>query len=295
MLARFWGTRGSIPAPGQGTRRFGGNTSCVELHDGDELLILDAGTGMRELGIDLARRFPESLDAHLLISHTHWDHIQGFPFFAPVYRPQTTLRIWDSARPGRVHALLRGQMSGETFPVPFDALSARIVEGHLEDGVNDLGGFRVRRAAQQHPGGSWGFRVERGGLSVVYATDSELDKLLPDPSLPTRHPSRLRVLPSAVVDFFRGADLMIADAQYTDSEYTSHEGWGHARASTVVDLAVQAGVSRLSLFHHDPQQDDEALLRKLDACRQRATAHGGTMEIALAREGVEVKVATLLR
>jgi phosphoribosyl 1,2-cyclic phosphodiesterase len=290
MIVRFWGTRGSIPTPGHKTRRYGGNTSCVAIEIGDRLLICDGGTGLRELGLDLVSRGSKKLEAHLFFSHMHWDHIQGFPFFVPAYAPDNELYVYETA-PGedRVQRLLHGQMRSEYFPVTFSDLGARIHGRHFSESVLDLGGVRVRCLEQKHPGRSFAYSFESGGRKVVYATDSELDLLLEDPELPERDPEALRRLPAPLVDFVRGADLLIADAQYTDEEYPKKRGWGHARANTVVDLARQAGVAQCALFHHDPMHSDDMVDQKIAIAEARAARAGEKTVIFGAREGMALK------
>lgn len=291
-FVRFWGTRGSIPTPGHGTRVYGGNTSCVELRFGDVLVICDGGTGLRELGLDLLDRVgDQALEAHLFFSHTHWDHIQGFPFFGPAYRPSTRLHVWD-VEPGddRVYRLLCGQMRHDYFPVSFADLGAEIESRHFQAHRTSLDGVAVTAHVQEHPGTSFGFAFEHDGKKIVYATDNELDRLLVDGKAALERPDARRLCPPAVVDFVSGAELLIADGQYTDDEYVAKRGWGHARASTLVDLALQAGVKQLAIFHHDPAHSDADVDRIVRSCRQRAERLGGELVVFAAREGVELKV-----
>ena len=291
MFVKLWGTRGSIPTPGHGTQKYGGNTSCVEIHRGDAVLVCDAGTGIRELGVDLARRGDRELAMHLFFSHTHWDHIQGFPFFGPAYDPSKTLHIWDLDHAGgRVHDLLSGQMQEAYFPVTFAQLGARIVPEGLGAQPQEVEGIVVRHLAQPHPGGCAAFSFEADGRKVVYLTDTELDTLLRDPEDSFRNPGSHREMPRELVDFVRGADLLIGDGQYTDEAYASHRGWGHPRAFTTVDLAIEAEVAQLAVFHHDPMETDALLERKLDACAARAKAAGSPIVVFGAREGLEFKL-----
>ncbi len=291
MFVSFWGVRGSIPTPGPTTSMHGGNTSCVEVRVDDSLFICDGGSGLRELGIDLLRRSTAPIEAHFLFSHMHWDHIQGFPFFAPIYMPNNTFHIYGTS-PGdtRYHRLLSGQMSSSYFPVDYGDLGGNIVSADLSDGFRLIEGVQVSCMVQKHPGISWAYKFEKDGQKVVYATDTELDLLLPDPKLPVNRPRALRPMPSDLVAFCRDADLLIADAQYTDDQYPSKAGWGHPRATTTVDLAVQAGVKALALFHHDPMHTDNDIKRLVAVCRARAERHGSEMFVYAAREGFEVRV-----
>jgi len=287
---RCWGVRGSIPTPGPRTRRYGGNTSCVEIRSETTILIFDAGTGLRELGVSLLRNPPkEGLDLHLFLSHPHWDHIQGFPFFGSAYLKSTTLTVYGSEK-NENYQLLSGQMSNAYFPVSFKDLSARIVPKAFKNDEVEAGDFVVRRFQQKHPGGSSGFRVEHADGVAVYATDSELDQVLTDPTGPTKSPRSLRRLPTELVSAVKNADLLIADAQYTDEEYAAKVGWGHPRANTVVDLAIQGGVKQLALTHHDPMQADRDVDAKVFTAVERANAIGAQLEIFGAREGVTLRI-----
>jgi phosphoribosyl 1,2-cyclic phosphodiesterase len=290
FLVRFWGVRGSIPTPGRGTYRYGGNTSCLELDIDGTLFVCDAGTGVRELGADLMER-DGPVHVHWFFSHMHWDHIQGFPFFTPVYVPGNRFTIYG-VRTGdtRFARLLSGQMRSSYFPVEFADL-----QGNIE--ANDLGptmareveGVMVRSFEQHHPGLSYGYSFEKNGVKVVYSTDNEIDMLLADPELPLRDPAAMRPIPADLVAFCSKADLLICDAQYGDEDYPSRVGWGHPRATTVVDLAVQAGARQLALHHHDPMHNDDAVEAHVAICRQRAKAHGSDLFVFAAREGFAVR------
>jgi phosphoribosyl 1,2-cyclic phosphodiesterase len=290
-FVKFWGTRGSIPTPGNRTRRYGGNTSCVEVRFDDTLFICDAGTGLRELGVDLLSRY-DRLEGHLFISHTHWDHIQGFPFFSPVYRPTTTVHVYDvESTDDRIRRLLQGQMSSEEyFPVHFHELGAAIRFANLGSGQKTIDGATVSYHEQTHPGRSFGYGFSRDGKKVVYATDNELDLIVENQTDCVKQPDVLRRLPDSFVRFAADADLLIADGQYTDDEYMAKTGWGHARASTAVDLAVQAHVKQLAIFHHDPMHSDRDIDATIEACRRRAAQHGSDLVVFGAREGLELKL-----
>jgi len=292
FFVKFWGTRGSIPTPGARTRRYGGNTSCVEVRTEDAIFICDGGTGLRELGIDLSRRYPsQPLTLHMFFSHPHWDHIQGFPFFAPVYAPTNTIYVYGASKGDHSIAdLLSGQMQSSYFPVDFKDLSGKIIAAELDGGSATVHDVRVTAFRQQHPGGSLGFIFEHDARKVVYSTDNELDKMLPDPDAVLRDPWALRKLPDEMVEAARGADLLIADAQYTDGEYAPKVGWGHPRASTVVDWAVAAGVKHVALYHHDPMHADRDVEAKVDSCNERAKRHGAKLTVFAAREGMELKI-----
>lgn len=251
MFVRFWGVRGSIASPGASTAEVGGNTSCVEVRCGSQRLILDAGTGLRALGDSLlAEKKP--IDATLLLSHFHWDHIQGLPFFVPAYLPSTKLTIVGSSD-GR-HSLrdkLSRQMTEPHFPVQLDDLSAEL--GYREARPNqalEIGDVQVRVARLNHPGGVFAYRIEHAGRSIVYATDTEHYACV-DPVLK---------------QLAEGADMLIYDAQYTPEEYRgdagrSKVGWGHSTYVAGIEVARASGVKKLVLFHHDPQRTDEGVAR----------------------------------
>jgi phosphoribosyl 1,2-cyclic phosphodiesterase len=290
-FVRFWGTRGSIPTPGSKTRKYGGNTSCVELEIDETLFVCDGGTGLRELGLDLQQRRPGGVEAHMLFSHMHWDHIQGFPFFVPAYAAANKLFVYEvAAGDDRVHRLLHGQMRSEYFPVTFADLGSRIIADHFESGHKQVAGVTVRCIEQPHPGRSFAYSFEKAGRKVVYATDSELDLIVENRDRIEAHPDELRRLPVELVRFVADADLLIADGQYTDAEYPSKRGWGHARAHTVVDLALQAGVRQCAIFHHDPMQTDDLVDDKIETCRERADRAGSKLVVFGAREGLALKL-----
>jgi len=244
MDIRFWGVRGSIASPGSETASVGGNTSCIEVRCGEQRIVLDAGTGLRSLGNALLRE-GSSLSLTLLLSHFHWDHIQGLPFFVPAYMPQTKLTIVGSSD-GR-HSLrdkLSRQMTEPHFPVQLDDLSAALTYQEARPGQRfDVGDVHVRVARLNHPGGVFAYRIEHGGQSLVYATDTEHYACV-DPTL--------RALA-------QGADVLVYDAQYTPDEYQTKVGWGHSTYLAGTELAKSAGARQLVLFHHDPQRTDEGV------------------------------------
>jgi phosphoribosyl 1,2-cyclic phosphodiesterase len=270
---RFWGVRGSVAAAGERTAGVGGNTSCVEVaHDG-HTVIFDAGTGLRALGADLLRR-ARPVEAHVFVSHFHWDHIQGFPFFAPAYVPGSRLAIYGVED---VRAAFERQMKPPHFPVGLDAMRATLAFATIGPGHEvNLGHARVRAGAARHPNGCLAFRFVADGRSVVYATDTEHD--------PTTGELDPRLLELA-----RGTDVLIYDAQYTEEEYASRHGWGHSTAAEGARLARAAGVGQLVLFHHDPSHDDEAIeriereARALFPCTT-AAREGLVMELSPAAE-----------
>lgn len=292
FYVRFWGTRGSIPTPGFQTRKFGGNTSCVEVRVGPALFICDGGTGLRELGVDLLRRGGPAISAHMFFSHPHWDHIQGFPFFTPAYLRENTFQIYGThLGDRRIFELLSGQMQSDYFPVQFKDLGASILPNDLETVGHVIDGVQVRAFEQHHPGRSFAFSFEAGGLRVVYATDNEVDLTFENAEEVSEDRNLVRRPSTGYLDFIRGADLLIADGQYLDHEYPQRVGWGHARATTLVDAAVLAGVKQLAVYHHDPMHTDDEVDAKIATCRLRAKRLGAEeLVIFGAREGMELRL-----
>jgi ribonuclease Z len=297
LTVRFWGTRGSIPTPGRHTEKYGGNTTCVELRHGETVVILDAGSGIRQLGTTWAKEAAgRPIRAHLLFTHLHWDHIQGFPFFAPAYRKGNVFTVHGEARPdGGIRELLGGQMSGSYFPVPLGAMQAEM--DFLDTSpAFELEGLAVRTVHLPHPGGCLGYRVEAGNSVFVFATDSELDQVALNRDEVQADPTAPRCYEPALLGFFRGAHMLVIDCQYTDAEYVSKRGWGHNSVATVVDLCLQARPDMMVLFHHDPERNDEGVAALADEASARLERAGVTETLVLpARERLEMKVCKPLR
>jgi phosphoribosyl 1,2-cyclic phosphodiesterase len=234
----------------------GGNTSCVEVQAGPDTFILDAGTGIRALGADLVRRKVQRVT--LLLSHTHWDHIQGLPFFAPAFDPRFALTIAGGHRPeqGELRAAVAAQMQAPHFPVTLSAFQARLRFRELDVGESTRLGrdIHVRTAPLRHPDGATGYRIEHGGRAVAYVTDTEHE---------------IGALDERVLGLIAGADLVIYDATYDDEEMVRHVGWGHSTWQQGVRLCEAAGVARLAIFHHHPDRDDRMLAQISRRARAR--------------------------
>lgn len=290
---KFWGTRGSIPTPASWTRVYGGNTACIEVRFDDTVFICDAGSGIRELGKDILNRDPRPTELHLLITHAHWDHIQGFPFFAPAHLKEMRIHLYGRDKSDRSpYDLLSGQMASQYFPISFRELAAQIICDHLNDGQRIINGVRVTSFPLNHPGGCTGYSFEKDGVKIVYASDNELE-INPGETCPDlKLESPLRQPPAHLLEAIEGADLLIADAQYDEKEYSSKRGWGHSSCITVTDMAIRGKVKNLALFHHDPESTDQNVDTKSALCCYRAAKHRTNLVIFPAREGVELKFST---
>jgi phosphoribosyl 1,2-cyclic phosphodiesterase len=244
---RFWGVRGSIACSGPETARYGGNTSSLEVRCGGRLILFDAGSGIRYLGNRIARESP--LDADLFFTHTHFDHVCGLPFFVPFFQPQNRFRLWAGHMGERMtlKRVLQEFMMSPLFPVPPEVFRADI--GYRDFTAGDtllpMAGVTLRTAPLNHPDGATGYRIEFGGRALCYVTDTEHVPGAPD---------------RTVLGLIAGADLVVYDCMYTDSEYSGgHVGWGHSTWQEGVRLCRAAGAKRLAVFHHDPDHDDGQL------------------------------------
>ena len=229
-------------------------------------------------------------ELHLLITHTHWDHIQGFPFFAPTHVPDIQIHLYGTIKgDDSRYQLLSGQMSSAYFPVGFGDLGARIVSDDLGSGVKDVNGVTVKSFPLNHPGGCHGYSFEKDGKKIVYMTDNEMEPQEGDTFPDPYHEGKLRKVPPALVEIAKGADLLIIDSQYDDHEYLTKKGWGHSSCNTTTDLAIQADVGSVALFHHDPESTDTDVEARVESCRMRIEIFKGKPTIFAAREGVELK------
>jgi phosphoribosyl 1,2-cyclic phosphodiesterase len=257
--------------------RYGGNTTCVEVRCGKDIIILDAGTGLRQLGIALLEEFKRRpLNLSLLLSHTHWDHIQGLPFFGPIYESRCRLRIvgCEGARKGLEDALT-GQMESTYFPVPFSRLPSNIEIEELKDFSFTIGNVLVRAHRANHPGVTVGYRLFSPDGIIVFFPDTEPRKGGDD---------------RALLDFVREADVLILDSQYDRPEYKTHTGWGHGCVDDSVALALKADVKKLVLFHHDPDHDDRKIDSFVKYARQLVAKAKSKMKVEAAREGMVISL-----
>jgi phosphoribosyl 1,2-cyclic phosphodiesterase len=277
VFVRCWGTRGSIPTPGPKTVRYGGNTTCFEVQHGSTRLIFDAGSGIRPLGHELVEKGPNTL--HIFLTHFHWDHIQGFPFFAPLYDAEDSIKVVGPRQKDiDVQNLFAGQMGPIYFPVPYSVVSAAMTFEHLNDGGYEVGGFDMQVMRVKHPSFVIGYRINVGGRVICFIPDNELRASTHE--VPPDFDARL-------LDFVSDADLLIHDSMYTEEEYPHRVGWGHSTFTQSVRLAEEGGAKRLLFFHHDPMRSDDELDGIVARIRDDAGARGSGIEMEAAMEGME--------
>ena len=292
---KFWGTRGSIPVPGPETLRYGGNTTCVELRADGEIIVLDAGSGIRPLGVALQKEFQaQPIKLSLLITHAHWDHIQGFPFFKTAYDSNNQIRIFGFDGAGATfREIMTEPMRAPFFPITMRELSAKMDINKLTEMKFSLGKVDVHAAFVNHPGVCAGYRISTSGGSVAFMPDHEPyefflhraggGQLSPEQAKQIAADEHARL-----VQFLHGSDILILDAQYSDQEYKNHVGWGPGSISSAVSLALEADIQTLLLFHHDPSHDDNTVDAMVESARELAAKSGSGLEVAGAQQGCEV-------
>ena len=278
MKLKFYGTRGSIPVCDAGFQEFGGDTTCLQITftDTNRVAIIDAGTGVRNLGKDLRAIGHKQDQLFIAFTHFHWDHIQGFPFFAPAYDPSQKITLLTLGRDQTVtnlREIFEVQMQSQYFPVQLDHMGASFEFLQIADASKHFSAVNnvetvVTALRHNHPGGAYTFRIERGGKVLVVCTDVEHEEQM-DPQL---------------VELARGADLLVHDAQYTADELQKHRGWGHSSFDQALQFAEMAGAKCLALTHHDPEHDDEFLQRIEKLCQERFP------NSVLARQGMEIAI-----
>ena len=276
IVVRFWGTRGSIPSPGPRTVIYGGNTACVEILRGGQRWILDAGTGIRKLGSVLVRE-AESTPITILLTHFHWDHIQGLPFFSPLYKGAFDVRIvGPRQRDAGVEDLLSRQMGPVHFPLDFGEITARLAVEDVEGGEIADAGMHLECMPVRHSSLTLGYRLELGDRRICYVPDNELagGRYETDPGFRDRF-----------LSFVAGADLLIHDAMFTDAEYPAVEGWGHSTYQQTLDLALEAEVRRVAFFHHAPERSDSDLWENVARLKRGLEEAGRLLQVSAAREG----------
>ena len=292
---RFWGVRGSIPTPGPTTVQYGGNTSCIEVRADGEIIVLDAGSGIRPLGLALSSEFKGlPMRVTVLISHTHWDHIQGFPFFIPAYNPQNKIRIlgYEGARK-ELQATLTNQMESPYFPISMRQMPGNIDIEELKELEFSVGKVRVQAMFLNHPGVCVGYRLFTSAGSIVYMPDHEpFQRMRAAPAVKegTQRQETLKYASEQdqkTIEFIQDAEALIIDSQYDDDEYRTHVGWGHGCVDDVVSLALFAKVKQLFLFHHDPDHTDAQITKMQEWAREIVRFHGESLKVDAACEGMQ--------
>ncbi|HIE05239.1 MAG TPA: MBL fold metallo-hydrolase [bacterium (Candidatus Stahlbacteria)] len=276
MKVRFWGTRGSIPAPGSETSRYGGNTTCLEIQSGKTRLIFDAGTGIRQLGYLLKS---ENLPIRIIFTHFHWDHIQGLPFFIPIYIPDKPVEFY--AYPPFYQGLkemMMNQLQKDYFPAEYQTLPSLLKFFKLKKRNNSFGSLQISLIENNHPGGAIGYRLVEGKKAFVFLSDNELK------------PPEARTDWTDFVQFCKGADVLVHDAQYNDQELKEKPGWGHSSYSQVCQLALEAGVKQLIFTHHEPLHSDDYIDDEVSQWREWIKDNGGGYDLRAASEGEEIEL-----
>ena len=273
----FWGVRGSVPSPGPTTNRYGGNTSCVSITADDKILILDAGTGIRNLGSAIISK--PDLEIFVIVTHSHWDHIQGFPFFTPIYQPNRPVHMFPTLhKKNVVLASLIDQMDGAHFPITPDQVPSNfnfVTENPLEFlGSN---GFHLEMIPMNHPGKAFGYKITIDDKIICYFTDNEIDP-----------PYEKSIELNELTNQCRNADILIHDAQYTEDDMPLKHGWGHSLISQVTELGKSAEVKNLVYYHHDPERTDDLLDKELEKAAKTLKENGSSVQPYFAYEGLKL-------
>ncbi|MBF0551434.1 MAG: response regulator [Deltaproteobacteria bacterium] len=282
----FWGVRGSIPAPAKNSVQYGGNTSCVEVRLGSgSIIVFDAGTGIRELGKTLNNQRINSR-IHIFLTHQHWDHIQGFPFFKPAFKPGNKLTLYSGQGIDTQRAIT-GQMDQPYFPIPLRTMGASVDFRNLAEREYSIDDFKIRAINLLHPGKTLGYRLTKEDKSIAYITDNELPTSGRDLNAGELDLATMDYY-HKLTDFCQGVDLLIHDSQYTNEEYQAHRGWGHSTFQAALELALDAKVKRFALYHYDPDRTDDQINEILQACQEIIDHRGAKLECLAAAEGLEI-------
>ena len=277
IIVDFWGVRGSVPSPGPTTTRYGGNTSCVSITADDKILILDAGTGIRNLGSAIISK--PDLEIFVIVTHSHWDHIQGFPFFTPIYQPNRPVHMFPTLhKKNVVLASLIDQMDGAHFPITPDQVPSNfnfVTENPLE--FLESNGFHLEMVPMNHPGKAFGYKITIDDKIICYFTDNEIDP-----------PYEKSIELNELTNQCRNADILIHDAQYTEDDMPLKHGWGHSLISQVTELGKSAEVKNLVYYHHDPERTDDLLDKELEKAAKTLKENGGSVQPYFAYEGLKL-------
>ena len=298
MVVKFWGVRGNVVMPGPFTIEYGGNTSCIEIRgDDNELLIIDAGTGLRELGMWLmGNDFREKSEVHsnILLTHTHWDHIQGFPFYIPIFFPQNSITFFGPvSKEDTLEDVVAGQMNYAYFPIKLDELKAKIRFRDIVEGEFDVNGFKIKTKYINHNVPAFSYRIEHGGKSIVTMFDMEPYRNKYEDKAGSEEYKKakeeIEAQEAAIVDFAKGADLIIHDAMYSKEDYFEKRiGWGHSYFEYAVDHGVKAGAKMLALFHHE--YEDELMGEYEKMAKHYSKDLGSDCVVFAAREGLKIEI-----
>ena len=277
IIVDFWGVRGSVPSPGPTTTRYGGNTSCVSITADDKILILDAGTGIRNLGSAIISK--PNLEIFVIVTHSHWDHIQGFPFFTPIYQPNRPVHMFPTLhKKNVVLASLIDQMDGAHFPITPDQVPSNfnfVTENPLE--FLESNGFHLEMVPMNHPGKAFGYKITIDDKIICYFTDNEIDP-----------PYEKSIELNELTNQCRNADILIHDAQYTEDDMPLKHGWGHSLISQVTELGKSAEVKNLVYYHHDPERTDDLLDKELEKAAKTLKENGSSVQPYFAYEGLKL-------
>ena len=277
IIVDFWGVRGSVPSPGPTTTRYGGNTSCVSITADDKILILDAGTGIRNLGSAIISK--PDLEIFVIVTHSHWDHIQGFPFFTPIYQPNRPVHMFPTLhKKNVVLASLIDQMDGAHFPITPDQVPSNfnfVTENPLE--FLESKGFHLEMVPMNHPGKAFGYKILIDDKIICYFTDNEIDP-----------PYEKSIELNELTNQCRNADILIHDAQYTEDDMPLKHGWGHSLISQVTELGKSAEVKNLVYYHHDPERTDDLLDKELEKAAKTLKENGSSVQPYFAYEGLKL-------
>ena len=277
IIVDFWGVRGSVPSPGPTTTRYGGNTSCVSITADDKILILDAGTGIRNLGSAIISK--PDLEIFVIVTHSHWDHIQGFPFFTPIYQPNRPVHMFPTLhKKNVVLASLIDQMDGAHFPITPDQVPSNfnfVTENPLD--FLESNGFHLEMVPMNHPGKAFGYKILIDDKIICYFTDNEIDP-----------PYEKSIELNELTNQCRNADILIHDAQYTEDDMPLKHGWGHSLISQVTELGKSAEVKNLVYYHHDPERTDDLLDKELEKAAKTLKENGSSVQPYFAYEGLKL-------